>query len=182
MEQLLAELSTLRSEFAVGKMRDALGPRWTIVKRIVRQLPFATTSTEMQTIVQKYVRMAEKAREKGNYVKARKKLQQAKALLQPRGSEDALLSMQMGQVHAYFGEWKAAEAELKQGLKAQLSTNSTSELKLKLSNTLMELYHQQDMLDEAVQQGEWTLDQSEGSEFAFEQLRALYFLGLLSDR
>ena len=142
----------------------------------VCQFPSTATQSEEQAAAERYVSGAAKAREAGNYAKALKKLQKGRAVLQQWGLESSLLCMHMGQVQAYYGEWTEAEAELKRGLDYQLSTSPDSELAVQLSTSLVELYHQRDLLEETVEQGLWILRTFAGSEHVFEKLRALYFL------
>jgi len=124
-----AELATLRMVAVVERGTDM---------HISKE---ADTQIRTNSTVHKYVARVVKARTKCEYVKALKKLQRGRDLLQ--GQESPLLCLHIGQVRAYFGEW--TEAELKRGLKFQLENYPSSELALQLSNSLLELNHQREM-------------------------------------
>lgn len=104
VESAQAELAKLRVE----AKRDAQeGQNWRTAKRILRQFAASTTQFDVQIVVQGYVKRAIEARIAGNYVKALKKLQQGRMLLQQWKQEDALLCMHLGQIRAYLGSgWK----------------------------------------------------------------------------
>ena len=65
---------------------------------------------------------------------------------------------------------------MRQGLYFQMHTDPTSELALQLSNSLIELYHQRELDDRVIEQGEWTLKTWRDSPHTFELLRVVFFL------
>ena len=142
----------------------------------VQALPLQRESDAFGQRVGEYVATAVEALEQGLHGEALRELQEGRALLQPQGLQSPLLCLHMGQVKAYFGEWREAEEELKQGLDFLMLTDPTAELALQLSNSLIELHHQRLQNDQVIEQGEWTLQTWRDSPHTFELLRAVFFL------
>lgn len=140
------------------------------------QVMHISTDVQIDTncIIQKCAERAVEKRAKGDYMNALKKLLRGRDLLE--GQESPLLCFHLGQIRIYFGEWTKAEAALKQGLKIQLEKDASSELAIQLSNSLLELYHQREMLEETMEQGEWIFHTFQSSGYVSELLHTLYFL------
>lgn len=133
-------------------------------------------SDSASEVVQGYIQQVVEAREAGNYPKALKKALKARTLLPQCQLQSALLCQHIGEVRACFGEWKEAEAELRQGLQLQLSSDSSVILAIQLSNSFLELYHQQGRYEETIQLGEWVVGTWADSGHECELLKAVYFL------
>jgi len=141
-------------------------------QKLLLLIPTAATEAEVTEVAGKYVRKSQAARETGNYDKALKQAQKAKAWLQQWTLERPEVLLQLGLAWPHFGKWQDADIELRRGLALQPAPI----LATQLCNAIAEVYFQAGLLEETAKVCEWTLQTWGSASLPFELFYALYFL------
>ena len=102
---------------------------------MARQLLFSLPQTV--TELEQFLQRGTQAREEGHYAKSLELLERGWNFLQQWGVESAEMCFQLGVVWAHFGRFEEAVTRVRRGLQ-----HSSSELSLKLSRGLVEVYYQ----------------------------------------
>lgn len=145
-------------------------------KRVLLLLPDTAVEEEVREVADKYLKFAIEFKDLGNYEKARKKLKHAETLLAQWNLESSNISLEYGLILAHFALRSDAEAVLKHGLEVETATSPTSDLAMRLNNSIAELHYQAGHWQEAVVASERTLQTWSTSENAYELYIALFIL------
>lgn len=141
-------------------------------KRLLLALPLTTTEVQITDVVRQYWQVAIAGRKEGNYTIYLNKLKRGRGLLQQWGMESPALCLELGMAFAYFGRREEACDVLSQGLQRSRS----SDLYLKLSRSLVEVYYQAGQWGNAVKAAELALKSVQNYQDTFEYFQIIYFL------